>query len=235
MFRFFRLKSRFDNINPPHIATFIASIGIKTRQLHLFTQALRHKSIYDCIDQNNERLEFLGDAILDAVIAEILFDKFPDHDEGFLTQIRSRIVNRSSLNHLGMSLGLDSIIQAKTSREIKDTSLVGNALEALIGAIYRDKGYCYTYRFVQNKIIAPHIDFDDILHLEIDSKSRIIEFGQKKRIKIYFETVYSDPSEPDSFKCNVIVDEKRIAQSFGLSKKKAEQSAAAIALSRIEA
>ena len=136
VFNFFKWgKSPIEKENP-HVEKLLKSIGISTDKPELYLQALRHKSVYESSYQNNERLEFLGDSILDSVIAEILFEKFPQGKEGFLTQIRSRIVSRSSLNNLGFSLGLDKLIEAQMSRDVKETSLSGNALEALIGAIY---------------------------------------------------------------------------------------------------
>ena len=230
MFEFLKWgKSPVEKENP-HVITLLSSLGIKTSRAKLYLQALRHKSLYESSYQNNERLEFLGDSILDSVIAEILFEKFPQAKEGFLTQIRARIVSRDSLNNLGFALGLDKLIEAQMSRDVKDTSLSGNALEALIGAIYLDKGFQYTNDFIRNKIVKPHIHFDTILTHESDPKSRVIELAQKRKVKVYFHTSLFQKEEPQSFQSKVIFNGEEVAKASGLSKKKAEQKAAAAAL-----
>lgn len=222
-------KSQIEKDNP-HVDKLIQSIGISTNRPELYLQALRHKSLYESSYQNNERLEFLGDSILDSVVAEVLFEKFPQGKEGFLTQIRSRIVSRTSLNNLGFALGLDKLIEAQMSRDVKETSLSGNALEALIGAIYIDKGFIFTSEFIRRKIIGPHIHFDTILTYEPDPKSRIIERAQKRKVKVHFNTTVFEKDDPQSFQSKVLFDGDEIASAIGSSKKKAEQKAAAEAL-----
>ncbi|MGB0389924.1 MAG: ribonuclease III [Salibacteraceae bacterium] len=226
-------KSQIEKDNP-HVSKLLKSISLKTSRPELYVQALRHKSLYESSFQNNERLEFLGDSILDSVVAEILFEKFPQGKEGFLTQIRSRIVSRNSLNNLGFSLGLDKLIEAQMSRDVKETSLSGNALEALIGALYIDKGFKFTNQFIRNKIIGPHIHFDTILTHEPDPKSRLIEIAQKKKIKVHFNTVLFQKEEPQLFESKVIFDGNEISAARGSSKKKAEQKAAAQGLKKVK-
>lgn len=222
-------KSPLEKENP-HVSKLLESIGFSTNRPELYLQALRHKSVYESSDENNERLEFLGDSILDSVIAEILFDKFPQAKEGFLTQIRSRIVSRSSLNNIGFALKLDGLIEAQTSRDVKETSLSGNALEALIGAIYIDKGFQFTSEFIRKKIIEPYVHFDAILAHEPDPKSRVIELAQKQKVKVRFDTVLFQKEDPQLFRSKVVFDEVEISSAKGSSKKKAEQKAAAKAL-----
>ena len=230
MFSFFKRKKPQLLEDNPHLDNLLASLKIKTSKPELYLQSLRHKSVYESTFQNNERLEFLGDSILDSVIAEVLYEKFPQAKEGFLTQMRSRIVSRSNLNRLGISLGLDSFIEVQMERNVSDTSLSGNALEALIGAVYLDKGFQDANEFIRYKILAPYVDFNAIITLEHDPKSRIIEKAQKARKKVYFNTGLFEKGEPQSFKCTVVFDREEVSTAFGPSKKKAEQKAAAEAL-----
>jgi len=232
MFSFFKRKSIIEKENP-HVVTLLKSLKIKTSSPELYLQVLRHKSVYESSFQNNERLEYLGDSILDSVVAEVLFHKYPQGKEGFLTQIRSRIVSRANLNRLGIALGLDQLIEVQMGGEIKDTSLSGNALEALIGAIYLDKGFETTSKFIREKLLAPHIDFDHILTSEPDPKSRVIEFAQKNKIKVHFNTSMYNKEEPQTFICKVLFNGEQIAEAIGLSKKKAEQKAAAEAIIKL--
>ena len=233
MFSFFKRKSTVEKENP-HVATLLRSLKIKTSKPELYLQVLRHKSVYESSFQNNERLEFLGDSILDSVVAEVLFEKFPQGKEGFLTQIRSRIVSRANLNRLGIALGLNKLIEVQMGGEIKDTSLSGNALEALIGAIYLDKGFDFTSKFIRDKLLAPHIDFDAILTSEPDPKSRVIEIAQKRKVKVNFNTSLHHKDEPQAFLCKVIYGGEELASAIGLSKKKAEQKAAAEAFQKLK-
>lgn len=233
MFSFFKQKSAIEKEHP-HVGTLLKSLKLKTSKPELYLQVLRHKSVYESSFQNNERLEFLGDSILDSIVAEVLFEKFPQGKEGFLTQIRSRIVSRANLNRLGIALGLNKLLEVQMGGEVKDTSLSGNALEALIGAIYLDKGFKFTSKFIRDKILAPHIDFNLILTSEPDPKSRVIEFAQKQKIKVSFNTLIHHKEEPQDFLCKVFYDKEEIASAIGLSKKKAEQKAAAIALEKLK-
>ena len=232
MFSFFKRKSTIEKENP-HVDNLLKSLKISTSKPELYLQVLRHKSVYESSFQNNERLEFLGDSILDSVVAEILFEKFPQGKEGFLTQIRSRIVSRANLNRLGIALGLNELIEVQMGGEIKETSLSGNALEALIGAIYLDKGFEYSSKFIRNKLITPHINFDVILTIEPDPKSRVIEYAQKNKSKVQFNTKLNNKEEPQDFLCKVIFDGNELASAIGPSKKKAEQKAAAEVLKKL--
>jgi len=230
VFSFFNWRKSPVEKENPNVSKLLNTIGLKTAKAELYLQALRHKSVYESSYENNERLEFLGDSILDSVVAEVLYEKFPQAKEGFLTQIRSRIVSRSSLNKLGFALGLDQLIDAQMSRDVKETSLAGNALEALIGAIYIDKGFTVVNTFIRKKLIEPHIHFDTILSHESDPKSRVIEYAQKKKVRVSFKTSLHQKEEPQSFKSTVVYDGDEIAFAFGPSKKKAEQKAAAEAI-----
>jgi len=234
VFNFFRWKKSSLEKENPHLVSLLESLRIKTSKPELYLQALRHKSVYESSFQNNERLEFLGDSILDSVVAEVLYEKFPQGKEGFLTQIRSRIVSRTSLNNLGIALNLHKLIEVQMSREIRETSLSGNALEALIGAIYLDKGFKSTNTFIRDHLLGPHINFSNLLTQEPDPKSRVIEKAQKQKVKVHFQTAIFQREEPQSFQSVVTFDGEEIASAFGASKKKAEQKAAAEVLDKLE-
>jgi ribonuclease-3 len=233
LFNFFRKKSQIEK-NHPHVARLLDILHIKSSQPELYLQALRHKSVYDSSYQNNERLEFLGDTILDSVVAEVLYKRFPQAKEGFLTQIKSRIVSRSNLNRIGIAIGLDDLLEVQMANEIRTTSLSGNALEALIGAIYLDQGYNFTHRFILDRLLTPHINFDEILTSEPDPKSRVIEFAQKNKLKVFFHTSLFQLEEPQTFLSKVELDGAVLAEALGPSKKKAEQMAAAQALAKLK-
>ncbi len=216
------------------MVSLLRSLKIKTTQPELYLQSLRHKSLYESSYQNNERLEFLGDSILDSVVALVLYEKFPQAKEGFLTQIRSRIVSRANLNRLGIALNLDQLLEVQMCGEVKHTSLSGNAIEALIGAIYLDKGFDFVSDFIRDRLLAPYIDFNTIITSEPDPKSRVIEHAQKNKIKVHFNTALHQMEDPQSFKAKVIYDGDEIGMAVGLSKKKAEQNAAAEALKKLK-
>lgn len=207
-------------------------IGITPDNIRLYKLALTHTSF---ARQNaagkhetNERLEFLGDAILGAVVAEHLFNKFPYEDEGFLTEIRSRIVNRESLNHIALKIGLNLLVKVDTSNHsMRHKSVNGNALEALVGAVYLDKGYDRTRHFILKKLIRPHVDLHNILNTTANFKSKLIEWAQSQNKEIRFEIVKrKQQGNTTEFTSEVYVDDKPIAVGIGLSKKKADQAAA---------
>ncbi len=164
-------------------------LGFRPRNFKLYQLAFVHKSasqfIFNDTKLNNERLEFLGDAILDSLVAEYLFRRFPDKEEGFLTQTRSKLVNRDNLNHLAIKLGIGEMIVSKMSRD-NHKSVYGDTLEALIGALYLDKGYEKTKKIVLERIIQSDININRLLATEIDFKSRIIEWGQKNKKSVSF-------------------------------------------------
>lgn len=157
-------------------------LGFYPTDIHLYEQACLHRSSSICEQGrriNNERLEFLGDAILDAIVADILFHKFKTSKEGFLTNTRAKIVKRESLNEIAVKLGLDNFITYSMRTSSHNNYMFGNAFEALIGAIYLDKGYRYCKKFVETRIIDPYIDLEKISKEEFNFKSRLIEWGQK--------------------------------------------------------
>lgn len=180
--------------------------------------------------ESNERLEYLGDSVLGMAVAEYLFNKYPFKDEGFLTEVRSRIVNREHLNQLARKIGLGDVI--KYNGQLKSNgqsfkSIYGDALEALVGAVYLDKGFRATRSFIIKKLIIPHVDLDDIIKTDTNFKSKIIEWSQKENKDLRFEVEEQNNEKHfKKFEAKVFVGKKQISVGHGLSKKKAEQNAA---------
>ncbi|MCC9136216.1 ribonuclease III [Pontibacter silvestris] len=207
-------------------------IGYTPDNIRLYKLALTHTSFVRQAavskHETNERLEFLGDAILGSVVAEHLFNKFPYEDEGFLTEIRSRIVNRESLNQIALKIGLNLLVKVDTSNQgMRHKSVNGNALEALVGAVYLDKGYNDTRRFILNKLVKPHVDLHKLVNTTSNFKSKLIEWAQSQNLDIRFEIVKRrQQGNTTEFTSEVYIDDKPIAIGVGLSKKKAEQAAA---------
>ncbi len=196
--------------------------------------ALRHSSasketVIQGFRESNERLEYLGDAVLGMVIAEFLFKKYPYKDEGFLTEIRSRIVNREVLNGISRKIGLDRLIEYDGSRTRNlpaRTSMYGDALEALVGAVYLDKGFRFTRRFILKELLT-HYDLDAVVNNNANFKSRLIEWAQREGKEIRFEIISEKGnSHYREFIAQVLVDDEPYTTGSGYSKKKAEQSAA---------
>ena len=177
--------------------------------------------------ETNERLEFLGDAVLGSVVAEYLFRKFPYEDEGFLTELRSRIVNRESLNSIALKLGVDKLIKADRSQTGRHRSINGNALEALVGAVYLDLGYRPTRSFILDKLIQRFVDVKALATTTINFKSKLIEWAQAQGKAIRFELVSQERTgAATEFRSEVYLDEKLVGAGAGLSRKSSEQAAA---------
>jgi len=206
--------------------------GICPENIELYKLALIHKSASLFLDDgrqlNNERLEFLGDAILESIVSDYLFIEYPDASEGALTQLRAKIVSRHSLNQLAVRIGLDKHVVSHSNGQLSQKHIFGDALEAMIGAIYLDKGYNLVNRLVINDLIGHNIDLDEVATEECDFKSRLIEWCQKNRQSISFRTTpasnYSE-SHP-VFVSTVVIDGIDVGQGSGDSKKEAEQNAA---------
>jgi ribonuclease-3 len=206
-------------------------IGASPKNRLLYQLAFRHTSAsknngINSFKESNERLEFLGDSVLGMVVAEYLFKKYPFKDEGFLTEIRSRIVNRESLNILARRIGLDKLIEFDGQRNFHRTSMFGDAMEALIGAIYLDKGFAFTKKFIISKLLSNHFDLDEVISNNTNYKSTILSWAQADGRKVEFLIVEEKgKNHSKEFIAQVLVDTQVISSGSGLNKKKAEQDA----------
>jgi ribonuclease-3 len=185
---------RFDNHSDKHLRRAIKNIfGFRPGNIFLYRLAFTHKSASQetikNLRVNNERLEFLGDAILDAISADFLFRTFPARDEGFLTEMRSRLVSRAQLNNLSWKMGIDNLIQLENSSSGVFKSFKGDAFEALIGAIYLDKGFAFTQKIILKRVIGHYIDIDELVTQEVNFKSKVIEWAQKEKKQLNFTVV----------------------------------------------
>lgn len=188
---------------------------------------------------NNERLEFLGDAILSGIVADILYRHFEHGGEGLLTNTRSKIVSRESMNEIAKNLNLQKMLHYSIHYSILEghnSNILGNALEALIGAIYLDKGFDYCYRFI-DQVMIKNIDLDSLLNKEVNFKSHLIEWGQKHRIPVRFEVIetFADEQGSPMFQSAVFLSEteEQIDVGVGYSKKESQQDAARMAIKKI--
>jgi ribonuclease III len=214
--------------------------GFRSVDIELYELAFTHRSasIYHGkgFSVNNERLEFLGDSILDAIIADYLFEKFPNENEGFLTSLRSRVVNRQSLNELALTIGLDKFIKAHVDKSGLAPSVMGNALEAFIGAVFIDKEYKLTKKFVIHKLIEPYIDLKVLCSTDTNFKGGIIDWAQKHRREIEFDSreEQSNSKSGHLFSVRLLLDKTEIGFGQAESKKEAEQKAAEEALQKLK-
>lgn len=186
---------------------------------------------------NNERLEYLGDAVLGTIVAEYLYNRFPFKDEGFLTQLRSRVVNRSFLTQLTFKMKLNRFVVSNANSVNESSHLYGDLLEAFIGALYLDCGYSVTRSFVIKKIFNQHIDIREMEKVDNNFKSQLIEWGQKIKQEVEFKTVSNPDQRPEKmpFVSEVCIDGKPSGRGEGFSKKEAQQNAAQQALERLNA
>ena len=202
--------------------------GFIAHNIELYKLALIHKSASVVLEDgqhiNNERLEFLGDAVIESVTSDYLFIEFPDKSEGFLTQLRSKMVSRQSLNAVAKRIGLDEYVITNSSHTASQKHIYGDAFEAMIGAIYLDQGYDFVNRLLINKIFVDYIKLDSLLESETDFKSRLIEWCQKNRYSIEFRT--TNEASRSGFHSVVYVDGIAVGHGHGDSKKAAEQNAA---------
>lgn len=205
--------------------------GFSPGNLFLYELAFRHRSVareeFNGARVSNERLEYLGDAVLNLIIGDFLFKKFPFKDEGFLTETRSKIVSRNHLNKLSVKLGLDNFIVTNTESRSVYRSINGDAFEALIGAIYLDKGYNFTRRVVINRIINTHLDIEEVVATESNYKSRIIEWAQKEKHTVEFKTIEQEATAQGKlYKVDILIDGEVLAFGQDFSIKGAEKMAA---------
>ena len=218
---------------------FYRILGFYPRNIQLYEQALLHKSTSVRSDKgrplNNERLEFLGDAILDAIVGDIVYKRFEGKREGFLTNTRSKIVQRETLNKLAVEIGLDKLIKYSTRSSSHNSYMYGNAFEAFIGAIYLDQGYERCKQFMEQRIINRYIDLDKISRKEVNFKSKLIEWSQKNKLEISFDLIesFTDNDGNPVFQTGVTLSDTQIGVGIGYSKKESQQSAAKMAIKKL--
>ncbi len=216
-------------------------MGFVPHRLNYYKVAMLHRSL-DIHDKeshqalNNERLEYLGDAVLDAVVGDIVFRRYPDKQEGFLTQARSKLVKRATLGKVANDMGLPNLIKSNASSTMHNSYLGGNAFEALVGAIYLDRGYAYCMRFLEHQVLGKYINLDELSYEEVNFKSELIEWGQKNKVNIGFELLNQTKDQTHSplFQSKVLI-ENLIAGGVGqgYSKRESQQKAAERTLQRI--
>ncbi len=213
--------------------------GFYPRNIALYKLAFVHRSMPVKTASgkwvNNERLEYLGDAVLDLVVAAYLYDKYPEQHEGFLTSTRAKIVQRESLNRIGRVFHLESHVKASAHSSSHNSYISGNAVEALVGAISLDRGYKVAQRFICRKIIDENIKLEDLVNTEKNFKSRLIEWTQKYHVSIEFELIdtYSDADNNPIFKTAILLGGIFAADATGYSKKESHQGASKKALDRV--
>lgn len=215
-------------------------LGFRPGHLRLYEKAFIHSSatftLPDGKKVNNERLEYLGDAILDAILSDFLFVRFPDADEGFMTKIRARIVNRELLNQLSLSMGIDKILVSKINSEYPTKNIYGDALEALIGAIFLDKGFKKTKEFFIKRVLNKYLDLNSIITTDTDYKSLVFEWVQKTNANLLFtyNEEYDFNLKKSVFSTILYIDKAEFGKGHGASKKEAEQEASRLAWERIK-
>lgn len=210
-------------------------LGFTPGNLSLYRTALSHRSVREGADENNERLEFLGDAVLSSIVADYLFMKYPYKGEGFLTEMRSKMVNRQQLNDIGIKMGLKKItIYNKFDSSLKISQIFGNTLEALIGAVYLDRGYHKTQSWVEKYIISTHMFIDDLEGIEINIKNKLYGWANKNGKLLEFATLEEKfENGRRLFTIGATVDGELVAQGKGFNKKDASQIAAQLAVDKL--
>lgn len=211
-------------------------LGVKPGKIFLYQAALSHRSVKEGADENNERLEYLGDAVLSTIVADYLFKRYPYKGEGFLTEMRSKMVNRQKMNDVALKMGIKKItIYNKFDNALKASHIFGNTLEALVGAIYLDKGYLKTKNWVLKRMVIPHLYVDDLELIDINLKNKLIGWATKNGKALEFETIDERlESGRRVFVIAAVIDGENIAQGKGFNKKDASQIAAQIAIEKLK-
>lgn len=210
-------------------------LGIKPGNILLYKTALSHRSVKDSPDANNERLEYLGDAVLSAIVVDYLFKRYPYKEEGFLTEMRSKMVNRQKLNDIAVKMGIKKIaLYNKFDNALKNSQIFGNALEAIVGAVYLDKGYAKTQKWVLKTIVIPHMFLDDLELIDINLKNKLIGWASKNGRALSFDLA-DEKFEGGRrlFTINAVLDGDILSQGKGYNKKDASQLAAQNAITKL--
>ena len=221
-------------------STFRAILGFYPRNISLYKQALLHKSVGRRNEKgrpvNNERLEFLGDAILDAVVGDIVYRHFEGKREGFLTNTRSKLVSRDTLGKLAKEMGIDQLVKSADHSTSHNSYKSGNAFEALVGAIYLDRGYDACMRFMEKRILAQVINIDKVAYKEVNFKSKMLEWSQKNRVKLEFRDLEQHKDESSGspvFTTQIFLEGIAGCKGTGYSKKESHQNASKDTLQRL--
>lgn len=211
-------------------------LGFSPQKINLYRTALSHRSVREGADENNERLEFLGDAILSTIVAHYLFMRYPYKEEGFLTEMRSKMVNRNQLNDIAVKIGLKKItLFNRFDNSLKISQIFGNTLEALVGAVYLDKGYDETKKWVTQRIINPHLYMQDLENLDINQKNKLYGWANKNGKLLEFETLQEKIENGRRlFTIAAKIDGEIIAEAKAYNKKDASQVAAQIAVEKLK-
>ncbi len=210
-------------------------LGYKARHIEIYEQAFIHHSVTTAKGNNNERLEYLGDAILGAIVADFLYRKYPSEEEGFLTEMRSKLVSRDHLNRLSRKIGLEKFLIIQKGDSAIPSSIYGNTFEALIGAIFLDKGFEKTKQIVIQRILKAYIDLDAIEKEDNNFKGKILHYVQKNHLKVNYTVVkeINTPYQKKEYLVYLFIDNKFIAEGQDFSIKSAEQNAAMIACEQL--
>ena len=211
-------------------------LGFRPGYLPYYQLALMHRSQIEEIEQNNERLEFLGDAILGSIVAEYLFKRYPSQPEGFLTELRSRIVRRETLNNVAIRMGLQKMVRKnQNDRGLSRSHIFGNALEALIGAVYLDRGFSRTRKFILSQIIKPYIDIEVLESTDTNYKNQLLSWAQKQGYTLSFDTLEEkNEGARKVFTGGIMMNGEIAAAGTGFNKKEAGQVAAQKALEELK-
>lgn len=234
-----KIRLLFRKDKEPYLC-FYKMLGFYPRNIEIYQQALLHKSSSIKAGKgrllNNERLEFLGDAILDAIVADIVYKKFESKREGFLTNTRSKIVQRETLNRVAVEIGLDKLIKYTTRQSSHNSYMCGNAFEALIGAIYLDRGYRACKKFMEERIINQYLNLEKISRKEVNFKSKLIEWSQKNKFCVEFNLIEQslDSDQNPIFETQITVENIPAGTGKGYSKKESQQEAAHATLTKIK-
>lgn len=229
-------KSLFKKHSKPTFKKGLKGVlGYTPGNIQLYRTALTHRSIKETSSENNERLEYLGDAVLSALIADYLFKRYPYKEEGFLTEMRSKMVNRQQLNDIAIKMGLKKItVFNKSDSSLKTSQIFGNTLEALVGAIYLDKGYKKTSKWVGDHIIIPHMFVEDLEILEINHKNKLYGWANKNGKQLEFETLNEHVENGRRlFTIAAVINGKVIAEGKAYNKKDASQIASQLAVEKL--
>lgn len=210
-------------------------LGFTPKHLPYYQLALMHRSRIEEIAQNNERLEFLGDAILGSIIADYLFKKYPYQPEGYLTELRSRIVRRETLNNVALRMGLQKLVQYnQNDKGLSRSHIFGNALEALIGAVYLDQGFHKTKSFILKQVIKPYINIEILESRDTNYKNKLLSWAQKNNHEVSFDTLdEQNEGTRKVFTIGVVMDGELVSTGAGFNKKEAGQVAAQNAIEKL--